>query len=356
MMIRALRLTVGLLFIILMTGRDACAQWGYGGWGWGGWGVGTPAGDALQGAGQFAMGAGAYNLSTAQARSINADTAMRWNEYVYQSNLEATRRYTERKNADIAKNKSLYDSHQRRLRENPEAREVENGDALNAAVTDLDDPRLSSSAVRAANAPVPASAIAEVPFLYASERITIMMDRIRESVKWPDVFDQRFAGARKQFDALRARLREESQNGDVSAQGVQDARRFLSDLRAKIEAEPLKNAAEQNEAMTFINSCESLLDLLQKPDIGPAIIELRKVTDTTIGNLLGFMHTFNLRFGPATTPKQREIYRQLYEILDRTRDTVLAEAKLGSPYSAGANPKHATDFLQGVKQGRSQVR
>jgi hypothetical protein len=302
------------------------------------------------------MGAGAYNLSTAQARSINADTAMRWNQYVYESNLEATRRYNVRKNSEIQNNRSLYDAQQRKLRENPEAREVENGDALNAAVTDLSDPRLSSSAVRAASAPVPASAIAEVPFLYASERITIMMDKIRESIKWPDVFDQRFAGARNQFDALRARVRQESQNGDVSASALQDARKFLADLRAKVEAEPLKNATEQNEAMTFINSCESLLDLLQKPDIGPAILELRKVTDTTIGKLLGFMHTFNLRFGPATTPKQRQIYRQLYEILDQTRDTVLAEAKLGSPSTAGANPKDATDFLQGVKQGRSQGR
>jgi hypothetical protein len=354
MMIRATRVAVGLLCLLLMPSGDARAQWGYGGWGWGGWGTATPAGTALQGAGQYAMGAGAYNLSTAQARSINADTAMRWNEYVYQSNLEATRRYTTRKNAEIEKNKALYEAHQRKLRENPEPREVENGDALNAAVTDLNDPRLSSSAMRAAaNAPVPASVIAEIPFLYASERITIMLDGIRESIKWPDVFENRFADAQKQFDDLRMKIREESQDGDVSEKAVRDAKRFVADLRSKIEAEPLKLSYDQKEAMTFINSCESILDLLQKPDIGPALLELRKVTDTTIGNLLGFMHAFNLRFGPAQTPKQRQFYRQLWEILDQTRDKVLAEAKLGSPYSGRAKPTDATGFLQGLKRGSS---
>src|SRR5262249_40142323 len=141
----------------------------------------------------YAMGAGMYNLDTAQARSINADTAMRWNQYAYLSNLEQSRRYAERKNADIARNKSLYDAHQKQLRENPERRQIENGDALNAAVTDLSDPRLGSAAMYAGTAPVPASLIAEVPFLFASERVTIMLDGMRESVKWPDVFhDERF--------------------------------------------------------------------------------------------------------------------------------------------------------------------
>ena len=83
-MIRSMRLAVGFVAILSLTGPDAKAQWGYGGWGWGGWGGGasTLQGSELQGAAQFAMGAGMYNLDTAQARSINADTAMRYNDYV----------------------------------------------------------------------------------------------------------------------------------------------------------------------------------------------------------------------------------------------------------------------------------
>ena len=204
-MIRSMRLTVGVLSLFLMTARDARAQWAYGGWGWGGWGATTPQGSALAGAGQYAMGVGTYNLDTAQARSINADTAMRWNQYAYLSNLEASQRYAARKNAEIAKNKALYNEHQRRLRENPENREVENGDALNATVSALMNPSLGSAAMRAGTAVVPASVIAEIPFLYASERITVMLDgNSRESIKWPSVFrrGERFAATQNQFDEL----------------------------------------------------------------------------------------------------------------------------------------------------------
>ena len=121
----------------------------------------------------------------------------------------------------------------------------------------------------------------------------------------------------------------------------------------RIEATPLPTANEQKEATTFLTSCASLLKLLEKPDVGPALLELRKVTDTRIGNLLGFMNAFNLRFGPAKTPKQREVYHNLYQILDQTCRTALAEAKLGSTPGTPPNPKDATDFLQNVEHGRS---
>ena len=54
---------------------------------------------------------------------------------------------------------------------------------------DLSDPKLGSAAMRAAKAPVSASLIGTVPFIYASERVTLMLDDIRASIKWPEVFE-----------------------------------------------------------------------------------------------------------------------------------------------------------------------
>jgi hypothetical protein len=34
------------------------------------------------------------------------------------------------------------------------------------------------------------------------------------------------------------------------------------------------------------------------------------------------MQTFNLRFGPATTPREKLIYNRLYPTLDSTRDRI----------------------------------
>jgi hypothetical protein len=83
---RSLRCSAAVLVVIAVPGMSARAQYhypaGYGGYGWGGWGGGrTLGGNVASGMGNFAAGAGSYNVQTAQARSMNAQTAMQWNEY-----------------------------------------------------------------------------------------------------------------------------------------------------------------------------------------------------------------------------------------------------------------------------------
>jgi hypothetical protein len=356
-MLRCIRFAVGLLLISSMTGRDARAQWGweFGGWGWGGWGgVASPESAELHGAGFYLMGAGVYNLNTAKADNINAQTAIKWNDYVAQITHESARIHAARVDQRLSRNRALYDARRQQLRDNPGRREIENGDALNIAVEDLSDPRLGRSALRAAKITIPASLIATVPFVYASERITLMLDGLRSSVKWPDVFDDaRFADDKKTFDDLVARIRE-SGEGEVPTQLMREARAFIDGLRAKVQSQPLKDPDHQKEALRFLTACKSLLGLLEKPNIGPAILELRKVQDTMVGNLLGFMHIYNLRFGPATTNEQRVAYAKLFEILDSTRDQILAEVKLdGAAAAEQASPKAATEFFEDVEKGRS---
>lgn len=345
---RHVGMILGLCLILTTSVREARAQyWNYGGWGWGGWGAATPQSAALQGAANYAMGAGMYNLNTAQARNINAQTAMMWNDYVAQITQENARIHAMRVHNEFAKNQSLYDAHQKRLRENPGKFEVENGDALNAALDDLTNPKLGSAALRAATTPVPASLIAEVPFQNAAERITLMLDDLRGAVKWPEVFEgPRFARDKETFDELVAQMRKEAADGEISPRTLRSAQNFLDQLRSKITTYPLADPLDQQEATKFLTACSSLVGLLKKPDIQPALIELRKVKDTTVGHLLGFMSAFNLRFGVAKTLKERQAYQQLFEILDGTRDRILAEAKLESTATARANPRQATQIFQ----------
>src|SRR5262249_37082286 len=156
--------------------------------------------------------AGMYNLNTAQANAIDAQTAMKWNDYVAQITHESARLYEARRDARLARTRSLYDARQQQLRDNPGRSDVENGNALNVAVEDLSDARLGRSALRAARIPVSASLIAAIPFVYASERITLMLDELRSSVKWPEVFDEpRFADDKKTFDDLVTRIRESNE-------------------------------------------------------------------------------------------------------------------------------------------------
>src|SRR5262249_1824824 len=205
-----------------------------------------------------------------------------WNDYGAQSTHEPPRLYEARRDARLARTRSLYDARQQQLRDNPSRSDVENGNALNVAVEDLSDPRLGRSALRAARIPVSASLIAAVPFVYASERITLMLDGLRSSVKWPEVFDEpRFADDKKTFDDLVTRIREANEDG-VSPRLMREARGFVDGLRAKVQAEPLKDPDHQKEALRFLTACTSLLGLLEKPNIGPAILELKKIQDTMV--------------------------------------------------------------------------
>ena len=82
--------------IYAISPGNARAQYGYPGgygrYGWGGWGS-TIRGSTAAGLGYFNMGRGAYNENTAVARSINNDTYLRWNQYMYLSQQHANNLY-----------------------------------------------------------------------------------------------------------------------------------------------------------------------------------------------------------------------------------------------------------------------
>ena len=59
----------------------------------GGLGLDHSGGSTAAGLGYFNMGRGAYNENTAVARSINNDTYMRWNQYMYLSQQHANSLY-----------------------------------------------------------------------------------------------------------------------------------------------------------------------------------------------------------------------------------------------------------------------
>ncbi len=85
-MVRLIRLAAGVLWLFVLSAGTVRAQ----GWGWEGWGgwTNTPEGALAQGMGHFYKGAGIFNERTAIADSINADTMMRWNDYISAANQE----------------------------------------------------------------------------------------------------------------------------------------------------------------------------------------------------------------------------------------------------------------------------
>ncbi len=354
---RRLGLAFGTILVLVACCGPARAQWGYGyypygygGYGWGGWGA-TAQGDIARGLGYFNIGAGIYNHQTAIARAIDTDTAIRWNQYVYLSQQEGTREYYARRDATLARDKNAYDALLKRIQDNPTAAEIANGDALNAALDQLSDPRIHSSVLRMADTPIVAKTIRDIPFRNASEAITFSLSQLKASSQWPAVLlEPRFASEKAEFETLVDEARNESlKDGQVSPETLQKIRGVVSRLKEKLAAMPLEDRAKNREALNFIKTAAALTRMLSRPDIDQVLAELNKIDKTTIGNLLGFMHTFNLRFAPATTSRQRQVYDELYPVIDQTRDRIIGEAKLDESVTQKGSRAKPSDFFSAME-------
>ncbi|MFO0893267.1 MAG: hypothetical protein U0790_29530, partial [Isosphaeraceae bacterium] len=161
-----------LLALAAFQGNEAKAQWGYpggyGGYGWGGWGASTAQGDIARGLGMYAMGAGYYNQQTAIANSINTDTVMRWNQYVYEGQKEANRLHHGKLVLQRQLANTSADQIRERLRNNPEPRDIYQGDAMNVALDEINDPRVYAKALEGAKAKISPRTIRDIPFQYAA--------------------------------------------------------------------------------------------------------------------------------------------------------------------------------------------
>jgi hypothetical protein len=192
-MLRNIRLVLLGLALVALTAGNVRAQYyypnGYGndGYGFGGWG-GTVQGSILRGLGAYAEGAGVYNYDTATAYSINVDTAIRLNQYLWNSELEARRRYHIHQANRLNMDRSRYQAYQTRLRDNPTKEDIDSGSALNVVLDQLTDPRVvsgSGSSLRMADAKISAASIRDIPFRDETDAITISLDELTEPKSWP---------------------------------------------------------------------------------------------------------------------------------------------------------------------------
>jgi hypothetical protein len=281
--------------------------------------------------GAFAEGAGVYNYDSAVAGSINTDTAIRLNQYIWNSELESRARY----NAHLARRLNLsrdeYNVRQKRIMENPLPGEIESGEALNVLLQQLTNPSVmtgSTSTLRLANAPVSAAAIREIPFRDETDAITLSLDELTDPKSWPlplraDAFKAEREAYQKAVDDA---LAEDKDGGTLKPETVARVRNAVSELYRKVEATiPKDQQPDHLQATNYLKGLAGLSRMLERSNVDSILAELEKVQNTTIGNLISFMYSYNLRFAPATTPKQRAVYRELYPLMVSTRDKVVGK-------------------------------
>lgn len=346
-------LTAGALAIVLAAaqGTQARAQWGYpmgyGGFGWGGWGGQTVQGSIAQGLGTMAMGAGIYNQQTAIANSINTDTVMRWNQYVYESQMNANRLHHGKLALEKFNSIQAVEKVQKRLRDNPERADIYRGDALNVALDEINDPRVYSKGLSGAKVTVGGETIRNIPFQYAAAAITMSIHQIAQGQPPASLLKPEFQSDRETLKALGQEIRKQIE-GDKNPEPETVNKLLAAIHAAEVKADALlpKNTRDRNEADRYLKALHGLIAMLQTPAIDVILAGAEKRPDATLGELINFMRSFNLRFGVASTPQQRMTYDSLYPKLVALRDEVApALAASAPPPSPG---KAAGEFFSGM--------
>jgi hypothetical protein len=332
---RGIRLSLGVLVVVLAASNTARAQYGrysypggYGGYGWGGWGA-DPASGYMAGLGSYARGQGAYEESDARAQAINADTVIKWNKA-----LQAQRQayLAQQQKADSAA----------AVEQAARAREtaIVNGNTLNLLLNRILEFNTAGIKSGSAKAELSSDVIRDIPFESASEAITICLNQMTADDAWPSTLQgDRFAADRSAIRKAVSEALEQDTKGDVSPQTVKNINAAVAKLRSKFTKSNGDFDLLYSDADEFTKSLAGLSGMLTNPRLKPILAQLEGYKKGTVGDLITFMQAFNLRFGPAASGRQSDIYHQLIPMLEQVANDTSGGAALASkPQDNQGNP------------------
>jgi hypothetical protein len=287
----------------------------------------TPQGDYLRGVGIAAQGMGQFNLHTAQANAINVQTEMTWNNYVAEATKNQARELAERKAQERAKHAAEYSAIQKRLRENPEDLDVMKGDALNAALKDLMDPRISESSFRSAEVPLSVDIVRRIPFKLGekNEKFSISRLSLKGKAKVPPALqDPQFILYLQAYERVLDSAMEQAIEGRMTIPAIEAVEKAVDDLGRKLnDVVPPSSDRLYIESKGKLEELKKVVQLFKTHKVQQALGEIDKYPGTTVGDLRAFMQRHNLQFAPAETPDERTLYPELYAALALQREKVV---------------------------------
>lgn len=292
----------------------------------------TPQGDYLRGLGIAAAGLGVYNLDTAKAESINVDTAIRADMYLASVFREARENWMALDKEREARWKANYEKIRDRIRSNPEALDVFTGNALNAALEQLNDPKIQEASLRSVPVAIPREMLRRIPFKLDEKGLIFSLQRLKGKgrTSWPVAFQNpSYAPERRAFDRAIDRAMEQMIDGRILNEAIAAYEEAVNDLTKKLERDPDARPPDRRytEAKTRLNEMAKATTLLKTTKIQPVMADLDRYTGRTVNDLREFMQAHNLRFAAAESDDERRLYVDLFAALDQVRLVVVEKGK-----------------------------
>ncbi len=284
----------------------------------------TPQGDILRGEGVYLTGAGIFNYYSAMGNSINTDTMIRLNEYIYQSIKQENLEKAQHRAAVLAKRRENFEKILDRVKNHPEQYDLEKGDALNSLAELLLAPEIHSSSFRLSPVLLDGATVRTIPFFYAPESTVISMTRVTPGAKWPvGLRGDSFANERRAYDVALENTLDLQNEGKLSRDSIDKLGGAIDGLLTKLNmvVKPSRNK-DYVEAEIFLKRLENWKSQLRKQKVEQIVGEIEKYSGTTVHDLVLFMQRNGLRFGVPEGGNERELYPSLFAKLQQQLDTV----------------------------------
>ena len=158
-----------------------------------------------------------------QARSVNAQTAMQVNNYMYAASRQNARNEMIRMNKRRGRINEAADATYKRLHDNPDAFDIHSGSALNVVLDELTNPKVYTQVIRKATEPIDSQLVKNIVFQSAPNMVAISLDDLNARGV-PDALrtNPAFEPDRQALRALVAKARQEAEGeGQVSIETLQ---------------------------------------------------------------------------------------------------------------------------------------
>jgi hypothetical protein len=277
----------------------------------------TPEGDWARGVGLAAYGMGLYNINTAAANSIEADTWMRLNQYIYESAREQARIHRLRLALEQQRRTQAREKRSLQIIDHPEPADIYRGDTLNALAWAIGAMRIQHSAQRMSRVSLPGGSLEKVPLVHASTRTVFSLARLDVKGRWPVLLrDPSFAQARHQYETSIDVVLSQVTGRKLSRQALDALEQAVATLMLELGAVSSQaNPVDRRVAEEFLEQLSETARTLRHPHAESVLAEVMDYWGTSVADLLTFLERNDLQFGPAKTPAERELYEKLHTLL-----------------------------------------
>jgi hypothetical protein len=271
----------------------------------------TAQGDILRGEGVYLQGLGIGSYYSSMATSINVDTWIRLNEYIYQSMKQENRELLDKAALYQKRKRENYNKILERIKNTPERKDLERGDALNSVLGELLDPRrVHTSSLRFTPVNLNSNIARTIPFFRPDQGATISMHRLTAYGQWPPLLrDARFAPYRRAYERAFDEALEQQIEGKITPQAIEKVEIAVRDLRTQL---PPRDDTLWREASTHLGRMENAVELLKHAEVEKVVGKLDKYHGATVEDLILFMRDNKLQFGVAESAEEIRVYTPLY--------------------------------------------